>query len=41
MKEIVQYHNDFNKIKLPNFNELEQNLLCAIFVKIKNKGHEE
>ncbi|EAI8054400.1 replication initiation protein [Campylobacter upsaliensis] len=41
MNEIVQYHNDFNKIKLPNFNELEQNLLCAIFVKIKNKGHEE
>ncbi|WP_270978664.1 replication initiation protein [Campylobacter helveticus] len=41
MNEIVKYHNDFNKIKLPNFNELEQNLLCAIFVKIKNKGHEE
>lgn len=41
MSDIVKYHNDFNKIKLPNFNELEQNLLCAIFVKIKNKGHEE
>ncbi|HEC1783546.1 TPA: replication initiation protein [Campylobacter lari] len=41
MSEIVKYHNDFNKIKLPSFTELEQNLLCAIFLQIKEKGHKE
>ncbi|HFP7489918.1 TPA: replication initiation protein [Campylobacter jejuni] len=41
MSEIVKYHNDFNKIKLPSFTELEQNLLCAIFLEIKEKGHKE
>ncbi|ECP4380508.1 replication initiation protein [Campylobacter upsaliensis] len=35
MKEIVQYHNDFNKIKLPSFTEQEQNLLCGIISKIR------
>ena len=41
MSDIVKYHNDFNKIKLPSFTELEQNLLCAIFLEIKEKGHKE
>ncbi|MCV3431932.1 replication initiation protein [Campylobacter lari] len=35
MSEIVKYHNDFNKIKLPSFTEQEQNLLCGILTKIK------
>ena len=30
---IVRHHNDFNKLSLGNFTELEQNLLFAIFVK--------
>ncbi|MCV3397632.1 replication initiation protein [Campylobacter sp. RKI_CA19_01116] len=41
MSDIIKYHNDFNKIQLPSFNELEQNLLCAIFLQIKEKGHKE
>ncbi|MCV3385207.1 replication initiation protein [Campylobacter lari] len=41
MSEIVKYHNDFNKIQLPSFNEIEQDLLCAIFLQIKEKGHKE
>lgn len=36
MKEIVKYHNDFNKIQIPNLKELEQNLLMLILVEIKN-----
>ncbi|EAI7238623.1 replication initiation protein, partial [Campylobacter upsaliensis] len=35
MSEIVKYHNDFNKIKLPSFTEQEQNLLYGILLKIK------
>ena len=38
MQEIVKYHNDLNKIKLPNFTELEQNLLFGMLVKIKNNS---
>ncbi|MPB26745.1 replication initiation protein [Campylobacter coli] len=38
MNEIVKYHNDFNKIKLPNFTELEQNLLFGMLTKIKNSS---
>ena len=41
MSDIVKYHNDFNKIKLPSFTELEQNLLCAMFLKIKENEKEE
>ena len=37
MSEIVKYHNDFNKIKLPSFTEQEQNILCGILTKIKEK----
>ncbi|EAJ8022026.1 replication initiation protein [Campylobacter upsaliensis] len=37
MSEIVKYHNDFNKIKLPSFTEQEQNLLYGILLKIKEK----
>ncbi|RAX56478.1 hypothetical protein CCZ01_09405 [Helicobacter monodelphidis] len=38
MNQIVKYHNDFNKIKLPSFNELQQNLLFGIISKIREKG---
>lgn len=34
---VVKYHNDFNKIKLPNFTEQEQNLLFGILTKVKEK----
>ncbi len=40
-KEIVKYHNSFNKIQLPSFNELELNLLFAIIANIKEKKDEE
>lgn len=38
MQEIVKYHNDLNKIKLPSFTEQEQNILFGIVSKIKSKG---
>ena len=41
MSNIVKYHNDFNKIKLPSFTEQEQNLLCFLFTKIKEKKENE
>lgn len=37
MSDIVKYHNDFNKIKLPSFSEQEQNMLFGILTKIKEK----
>ncbi|TKX28025.1 replication initiation protein [Campylobacter estrildidarum] len=37
MSDIVKYHNDFNKIKLPSFTEQEQNILFGILTKIKEK----
>nr|BAE93259.1 putative repliccation protein B [Campylobacter lari] len=37
MSDIVKYHNDFNKIKLPSFNEIEQDLLCGLMVKLKEQ----
>ena len=37
--EIVKYHNDLNKIKLPSFTEQEQNLLCGIFIKMRNSNN--
>ena len=36
-KEIIKYHNDFNRIQLPSFTEQEQNLLFGILTKIKEK----
>ena len=36
MQEIVKYHNDLNKIKLPKFTEIEQDLLMGILVQVKN-----
>lgn len=36
MKELVKYHNDFNKLSLSNFGELEQNLLFGMLVKVKD-----
>lgn len=41
MKEIVKYHNDFNKIKLPNFTAQEQNMLMGIICKIKELTTDE
>lgn len=38
--EIVKYHNDLNRIKLPDFTAQEQNLLFTILAKIKNKKQE-
>ena len=38
MNEIVEYHNDFNKLSLANFSELEQNLLMAVLVNCRNQG---
>ena len=35
--EVVKYHNDFNKVGLGAFNELEQNLLFGILVECRNK----
>lgn len=35
MTNIVRYHNDFNKIKLPNFSSQEQNMLMGIICKVK------
>lgn len=41
MREIVKYHNDFNKIKLPNFTAQEQNMLMGIICKIKELTTDE
>ena len=38
--DVVKYHNDFNKIKLPSFTELEQNLLFRIISKVKENKDE-
>ena len=35
--EVVKYHNDFNKVGLGAFNELEQNLLFGILIECRNK----
>ena len=35
--EIVKYHNDLNKVKLPRFTETEQNILFIILAKLNNK----
>ncbi|EAK4056570.1 replication initiation protein [Campylobacter coli] len=37
MSDMVKYHNDFNKIKLPSFTEIEQDLLCGLMVKLKEE----
>lgn len=39
--QIVIYHNDLNKVKMPVFTELEQNLLFSILSKIRNKKANE
>lgn len=38
MTEIIKYHNDFNRVKLPALTELEQDLLFTILAKVKDKG---
>lgn len=37
MKEIVKYHNDFNKLSLNSFSELQQNILFGVMFAIKDK----
>lgn len=41
MNKIVKYHNDLNKINLPRFNELQNNLLFGIIQKVCDKGNEK
>ena len=41
MTNIVKYHNDFNKIKLPNFSSQEQNMLMGIICKVKEHSTSE
>ena len=41
MKNIVRYHNDFNKIKLPSFSSQEQNMLMGIICKVKEHSTNE
>ncbi|HED5415940.1 TPA: replication initiation protein [Campylobacter jejuni] len=41
MNEIVKYDNNFNKLRIPNFNEQEQNLLFGIFAKMKDYQGQE
>lgn len=41
MKNIVRYHNDFNKIKLPSFSSQEQNMLMGIIFKVKEHSTSE
>lgn len=38
MTEIVKYHNDFNRVKLPALTEIEQDLLFTILAKVKDAG---
>lgn len=41
MTNIVKYHNDLNKIKLPNFSSQEQNMLMGIICKVKEHSTSE
>lgn len=41
MNEIVKYHNNINKVKIPNLTEYEQNLLMKILVEVKEKTADE
>lgn len=41
MQDIVKYHNNLNKIKLPAFTELEQNLLFTIIARIREWQNNE
>lgn len=40
-KEIVKYHNDFNRVKIPNFTAQEQNILMGIISKIRDLQDDE
>lgn len=35
-QELVKYHNDFNKVKIPSFTAQEQNILMGIISKIRD-----
>lgn len=35
-QELVKYHNDFNKVKIPNFTAQEQNILMGIISKMRD-----
>ena len=38
MKEVVKYNNDFNMLRLPSFNELDQNLLFGMLIKVRDNS---
>ena len=38
MQDLVKFHNDLNKVKLPSLTEQEQNIFFGIISKIKTKG---
>ena len=40
MQDIVKYHNDLNKVKLPSFNELQQNIFFGLIARLKGKSDE-
>lgn len=40
-KELVKYHNDFNKIKIPSFTAQEQDILMGIISKIRDLQNDE
>ena len=40
-KELVKYHNDFNKIKIPSFTAQEQNILMGIISKMRDLQNDE
>lgn len=39
--EVVKYHNDFNKINLPSFTALEQNILMGVISKMRDLKDEK
>lgn len=39
--EICRYHNDLNKVRLPNLNELQLNLFYTLLFKMRNKQQGE
>ena len=40
MQEIVKYHNDLNKVRIPNFNELQQNIFFGLIARLKGNSDE-
>ncbi|ULO04537.1 replication initiation protein [Campylobacter sp. RM12651] len=40
-KELVKYHNDFNKVKIPSFTAQEQDILMGIICKMRDLREDE